>query len=81
MGYLATEIIILLAAAAVLGLVIGWALFGLGKPKAAAVTAANPKLEGDLKAERDARKKGRIVIEYQGNEDLQRILEKVGVGS
>lgn len=28
-----------------------------------------------------ARKKGRIVIEYQGNEDLQRILEKVGVGS
>ena len=30
---------------------------------------------------RHARKKGRIVIEYQGNEDLQRILEKVGVGS
>lgn len=28
-----------------------------------------------------ARRKGRIVIEYQGNEDLQRILEKVGVGS
>lgn len=26
-------------------------------------------------------KKGRIIIEYQGNEDLQRILEKLGVGS
>ena len=24
-------------------------------------------------------KKGRIVIEYQGNEDLQRLLEKLGV--
>ncbi len=28
-----------------------------------------------------APKKGRIIIEYQGNEDLQRILEKLGVGS
>lgn len=27
------------------------------------------------------KKKGRIVIEYAGNEDLQRILDKVGVGS
>jgi len=26
-------------------------------------------------------KKGKIVIEYQGNEDLQRILEKLGVGT
>jgi len=24
-------------------------------------------------------KKGRIVIEYRGNEDLQRLLEKLGV--
>ncbi|MGH8017819.1 MAG: ParB/RepB/Spo0J family partition protein [Opitutaceae bacterium] len=28
-----------------------------------------------------APKKGRIIIEYRGNEDLQRILEKLGVGS
>lgn len=28
-----------------------------------------------------APKKGRIIIEYQGNEDLQRILERLGVGS
>jgi ParB family chromosome partitioning protein len=28
-----------------------------------------------------APKKGKIIIEYQGNEDLQRILEKLGVGS
>ncbi|MCK7533084.1 MAG: hypothetical protein MZV63_19640 [Marinilabiliales bacterium] len=26
-------------------------------------------------------KRGRIIIDYAGNEDLQRILEKVGVGS
>jgi ParB family transcriptional regulator, chromosome partitioning protein len=28
-----------------------------------------------------SRKRGRIIIDYAGNEDLQRILEKVGVGS
>ena len=65
MGYLATEIIVLLGGAAVLGVVIGWALFGLGKkaPAAAGVASANPKAESDLKAERDARKKaeGRII--------------------
>ncbi len=65
MGYLATEIIALLGGAAVLGLVIGWALFGLGKKTAvvAGALGANPKVEADLKAERDARKKaeGRII--------------------
>ena len=28
---------------------------------------------------RHARRKGRIVIDYAGNDDLQRILEKIGV--
>lgn len=65
MGYLATEIIVLLAGAAVLGLIIGWALFGLGKKQivtAAGAVAGNPKAEQELKSERDARKKaeGRI---------------------
>lgn len=68
MGYLATEIIVLLAGAAVLGLVLGWAIFGLGKksavPAAGVATvgagpaaAPNPKLDAELKAEREARKK------------------------
>lgn len=63
MGYLATEIIALLGGAAVLGVVIGWALFGLGKKAAAGAPATNPKVDGDFKAERDARKKaeGRII--------------------
>lgn len=65
MGYLATEIIVLLAGAAVLGLIIGWALFGLGKKQvvtASGAIAGNPKAEQELKSERDARKKaeGRI---------------------
>jgi ParB family chromosome partitioning protein len=28
-----------------------------------------------------ARRRGRIVIEYAGNDDLQRILEKLGLGA
>ena len=28
---------------------------------------------------RHSPKRGRIIIEYQGNEDLQRVLEKIGV--
>ena len=64
MGYLATEMIVLLGGAAVLGLIIGWALFGFGKKPAAqgAGNAANPKIESELKAERDARKKAEARI-------------------
>ena len=34
---------------------------------------------GALVAVLHTAKKGRIIIEYQGNEDLQRLLEKLGV--
>jgi peptidoglycan hydrolase CwlO-like protein len=70
MGYLATEIIILLAGAAVLGLVIGWALFGLGKKPAVAVAGGvSPRADADLKQERDARKKAETrIVELQSKE-------------
>ncbi|MFO0745244.1 MAG: hypothetical protein U1F43_06130 [Myxococcota bacterium] len=67
MGYLAIEIIALLGGAAVLGFIVGWAIFGLGKKKpvaaATGLAPANPKLEADYKVAVDARKKaeGRIV--------------------
>jgi predicted flap endonuclease-1-like 5' DNA nuclease len=67
MGYLVTEIIGLLLGAAVLGLVIGWALFGLGKKNA--TTVSNPALEGELKAERDLRKKAETrLLELESRE-------------
>ncbi len=67
MGYLVTEIIGLLLGAAVLGLVIGWALFGLGKKNT--TTVSNPALEGELKAERDLRKKAETrLVELEAKE-------------
>lgn len=50
--------------------------------EAAAVAGIERKLTSHLGARvslRHAPKRGRIVIEYAGNEDLQRILEKLGV--
>lgn len=72
MGYLATEIIVLLAGAAAFGLIIGWALFGLGRKKAEALAPASPKndkAEADFKAERDARKKAEMrILELEARE-------------
>jgi len=71
MGYLAIEIIALLAGAAVLGFILGWALFGLGKKPAAqqGLAPANPKLEADHKAAVDARKKAEArVLELEAKE-------------
>jgi ParB family transcriptional regulator, chromosome partitioning protein len=50
--------------------------------EAAAVASIEKKLTSHLGARvalKHAPKKGRIVIEYHGNDDLQRILEKLGV--
>ncbi len=50
--------------------------------EAAAVAAIEKKLTSHLGARvalKHAPKKGRIIIEYHGNDDLQRILEKLGV--
>jgi ParB family chromosome partitioning protein len=50
--------------------------------EAAALADIEKRLSSYLNARvhlKHARRKGRIVIEYAGNEDLQRILEKVGV--
>ena len=44
-----------------------------------AATAARFVEEGARVAVLHTPKKGRIVIEYRGNEDLQRLLEKLGV--
>lgn len=71
MGYLATEIIVLLAGAAVIGLIIGWALFGLGKSRAAATTVAvrDEKTENELKSERESRKKAEVrILELEARE-------------
>lgn len=71
MGYLATEIIVLLAGAAVIGLIIGWALFGLGKNKAATTTVAvrDEKTDNELKSERDSRKKAEVrILELEARE-------------
>ncbi len=51
---------------------------------AAAVAGIEKKLTSHLGARVDVQhtpKKGRIVIEYRGNDDLQRLLEKLGVES
>jgi ParB family chromosome partitioning protein len=51
---------------------------------AAAVAAIEKKLTSHLGARvavLHTPKKGRIVIEYRGNDDLQRLLEKLGVES
>ena len=37
------------------------------------------KMERQIWALIHTAKKGRIVIEYRGNEDLRRILEKIGI--
>jgi predicted flap endonuclease-1-like 5' DNA nuclease/predicted nucleic acid-binding Zn-ribbon protein len=69
MGYLATEIIGLLLGAAVLGVIVGWAIFGLGKKKVITRTVDNPALEGELKAERDLRKKAETrIVELETKE-------------
>lgn len=74
MGYLAIEIIALLSGAAVLGFIVGWAVFGLGKKKVAAaptigLTMTNPKLEADYKAAVEARKKAETrVLELEAKE-------------
>lgn len=72
MGYLATEIIVLLAGAAVIGLIIGWALFGLGKNKAATTTTVavrDEKTDNELKSERDSRKKAEVrILELEARE-------------
>ena len=55
---------------------------GLNAKDAAAVTGIERKLTSHLGARvavLHTPKKGRIVIEYRGNEDLQRLLEKLGV--
>ncbi|MCC6623767.1 MAG: hypothetical protein IT385_21085 [Deltaproteobacteria bacterium] len=71
MGYLAIEIIALLGGATVLGFILGWALFGLGKKPATAagLANANPKLEADYKAAMEARKKAEArVVELEAKE-------------
>jgi len=73
MGYLATEIIALLAGAAVLGFIVGWATFGLGKKKViapqAGLSTTNPKLEADVKVAVEARKKAEArIIELEAKE-------------
>lgn len=55
---------------------------GLSAKDAATVTGIEKKLTSHLGARVNvfhAPKKGKIVIEYRGNEDLQRLLEKLGV--
>ena len=55
---------------------------GLSAKDAATVTGIEKKLTSHLGARvalLHTPKKGRIVIEYRGNEDLQRLLEKLGV--
>ena len=55
---------------------------GLSAKDAAAVAGIEKKLTSHLGARvavQHTAKKGRIVIEYRGNEDLQRVLEKLGV--
>ncbi|MEO6876710.1 MAG: chromosome partitioning protein ParB, partial [Opitutaceae bacterium] len=55
---------------------------GLNPKDAEAVAGIEKKLTSHLGARvavLHTPKKGRIVIEYQGNEDLQRLLEKLGV--
>jgi len=55
---------------------------GLSAKDAEAVAGIEKKLSSHLGARvavLHSAKKGRIVIEYQGNEDLQRLLEKLGV--
>jgi ParB family chromosome partitioning protein len=59
---------------------------GKGRPvppaEAAAVTDIQKRLMTHLGARvsvHHSRKRGRIVIEYAGNDDLQRILEKIGL--
>ena len=55
---------------------------GLSSKDAATVTGIERKLTSHLGARvavLHTPKKGRIVIEYRGNEDLQRLLEKLGV--
>jgi ParB family chromosome partitioning protein len=55
---------------------------GLSAKDAATVAGIERKLTSHLGARvavLHAPKKGRIVIEYRGNEDLQRVLEKLGV--
>ena len=55
---------------------------GLSAKDAEAVAGIEKKLTSHLGARvavLHTAKKGRIVIEYQGNEDLQRLLEKLGV--
>jgi ParB family chromosome partitioning protein len=55
---------------------------GLSAKDAEAVAGIEKKLSSHLGARvavLHSPKKGRIVIEYQGNEDLQRLLEKLGV--
>ena len=54
---------------------------GLSTKDAATVTGIEKKLTSHLGARvavLHTAKKGRIVIEYRGNEDLQRLLEKLG---
>ncbi len=55
---------------------------GLSQKDAAAVSGIEKKLTSHLGARvalLHSPKKGRIVIEYRGNDDLQRLLEKLGV--
>ncbi len=55
---------------------------GLTSKDAATVAGIEKKLTSHLGARvavLHSPKKGRIVIEYRGNEDLQRLLEKLGV--
>ena len=55
---------------------------GLSSKDAEAVAGIEKKLTSHLGARvavLHTAKKGRIIIEYQGNEDLQRLLEKLGV--
>jgi ParB family chromosome partitioning protein len=70
------------AAAAVPGAAVG----GPGRPVPAAEAATVANIEKKLTSHFNARvslkhspKKGKIVIEYQGNTDLQRILDRLGV--
>jgi ParB family chromosome partitioning protein len=54
----------------------------LGAREAAAIESIQKRLSSHLGARVaviHAPKKGRIVIEYRGNEDLQRLLEKIGL--
>src|SRR6185503_11011520 len=55
---------------------------GLSSKDAATVAGIERKLTSHLGARvavLHTAKKGRIVIEYRGNEDLQRLLEKLGI--